>query len=104
MKSTAPQPATVFGDSKRPPGADAQTRFSAYNMGNRSHNMTARDLRFRNIILLSAAFLLILTGLCFASPSAGEAIRWQQRARNVTITRDDWGIAHVVGKTDADTV
>ena len=30
--------------------------------------------------------------------------RWQQQAANVTITRDDWGIAHVHGKTDADAV
>jgi len=30
--------------------------------------------------------------------------RWEQQARNVTITRDDWGIAHVHGKTDADAV
>ncbi|MEW6736453.1 MAG: acylase [Acidobacteriota bacterium] len=30
--------------------------------------------------------------------------RWMQRARNVTIIRDDWGIAHVYGKTDADAV
>src|SRR5262245_45226269 len=30
--------------------------------------------------------------------------RWEQRARNVTIIRDDWGIAHVNGKTDADAV
>jgi len=30
--------------------------------------------------------------------------RWEQLARNVTITRDDWGIAHVSGKTDADAV
>jgi len=30
--------------------------------------------------------------------------RWQQEARNVTITRDDWGIAHIHGKTDADAV
>src|SRR5689334_13837874 len=30
--------------------------------------------------------------------------RGQQEARNVTITRDDWGIAHVHGKTDADAV
>src|SRR5216117_646970 len=30
--------------------------------------------------------------------------RWEQQAQNVTITRDDWGIAHVVGKTDADAV
>src|SRR5262247_4909003 len=30
--------------------------------------------------------------------------RWVERARNVTIIRDDWGIAHVYGKTDADAV
>ncbi len=29
---------------------------------------------------------------------------WQQRANTVTIVRDDWGIAHVSGKTDADAV
>src|ERR1051325_9325137 len=33
-----------------------------------------------------------------------ELARWRQEARNVTITRDDWGIAHVHGKTDADAV
>ncbi len=38
---------------------------------------------------------------CFAQ---SEQARWQQEARNVTITRDDWGIAHIHGKTDADTV
>ena len=30
--------------------------------------------------------------------------RWQREAQNVTIIRDDWGIAHVYGKTDADAV
>ncbi|HEX5597490.1 MAG TPA: penicillin acylase family protein, partial [Micromonosporaceae bacterium] len=30
--------------------------------------------------------------------------RWRMRAAQVTITRDDWGIAHVVGRTDADAV
>src|SRR3954470_10158055 len=30
--------------------------------------------------------------------------RGEQEARAVTITRDDWGIAHVRGKTDADAV
>ncbi|MGH9945869.1 MAG: penicillin acylase family protein [Pyrinomonadaceae bacterium] len=33
-----------------------------------------------------------------------ELKRWEQQARDVTITRDDWGIAHVKGKTDADAV
>ncbi|MFL5490701.1 MAG: penicillin acylase family protein [Gemmatimonadales bacterium] len=32
------------------------------------------------------------------------ASRWEAEARAVTITRDDWGIAHVRGKTDADAV
>ncbi len=29
---------------------------------------------------------------------------WQKRAQDITIVRDDWGIAHVHGKTDADAV
>ena len=33
-----------------------------------------------------------------------ELRRWEQQTRNVTITRDDWGIAHIAGKTDADAV
>jgi acyl-homoserine-lactone acylase len=33
-----------------------------------------------------------------------EVARWQREARAVTIVRDDWGIAHVRGKTDADAV
>jgi acyl-homoserine-lactone acylase len=33
-----------------------------------------------------------------------DAARQDREARNVTIVRDDWGIAHVHGKTDADAV
>jgi acyl-homoserine lactone acylase PvdQ len=33
-----------------------------------------------------------------------ETARWEQHARSITIVRDDWGIAHVYGKTDADAV
>ena len=36
--------------------------------------------------------------------SAAEVASWEARARSVTITRDDWGIPHVHGKTDADAV
>src|SRR4029079_18539140 len=35
---------------------------------------------------------------------ASDIARLQQRAQDVTITRDDWGIAHVHGRTDADAV
>ena len=36
--------------------------------------------------------------------SAQDMTRWEQHAKNVTIVRDDWGIAHVFGRTDADAV
>ena len=49
-----------------------------------------------------AALLPLLFFLTAASPA--EIRQWQKQAQRVTITRDDWGIAHVHGKTDADTV
>ena len=52
-------------------------------------------------------WLGLILFVAFATPAFAqnqESQRWQQRARNVTITRDDWGIAHVHGKTDADAV
>src|SRR6266568_3266692 len=51
-------------------------------------------------------FILAAASPTFASQAAKnpEAVRWEQEAQNVTITRDDWGIAHVYGKTDADAV
>lgn len=56
----------------------------------------------RSIYLISAS--LFLATQVFADVHPNELNRWQQQAHNVTITRDDWGIAHVVGKTDADAV
>src|SRR3984885_7991412 len=35
---------------------------------------------------------------------SAEKTRWAGEAANVKIVRDDWGIAHVYGKTDADAV
>jgi len=57
-------------------------------------------------LLLILIFAVAATSATFASQSAKspEAARWEQQARNVTIARDDWGIAHVYGKTDADAV
>ncbi len=40
----------------------------------------------------------------FQTAKDPQAARWKQEADNVTIIRDDWGIAHIFGKTDADTV
>ena len=53
-------------------------------------------------LALLLAFLLSSSALYAAGNP--EIARWQQEAANVTITRDDWGIAHVHGKTDADAV
>ena len=51
-------------------------------------------------------FVLLIASSCLATaaPEKNELALWERRARNVTIVRDDWGIAHVFGKTDADTV
>lgn len=46
------------------------------------------------------AFGLIAT----AHAADFEQARWRNETQAVTITRDDWGIAHVHGKTDADAV
>jgi acyl-homoserine-lactone acylase len=39
-----------------------------------------------------------------ASAVAQDVARWERQAQNVTIARDDWGIPHISGKTDADVV
>ena len=49
-----------------------------------------------------AALLPLLFVLTAASPA--ELQQWSKQAQRVTITRDDWGIAHVKGKSDADAV
>lgn len=37
-------------------------------------------------------------------PSKTDIKRWQQQAQQLTIIRDNWGIPHIYGKTDADAV
>ncbi|MGH7650083.1 MAG: penicillin acylase family protein [Gemmatimonadaceae bacterium] len=59
--------------------------------------------------------LSVLAGLCVATvfassaafaqaPKQADIARWQQEAQRVTIIRDNWGIPHVYGHTDADAV
>src|SRR3954471_24445749 len=38
------------------------------------------------------------------APSAADHARWAREAASVVITRDDWGIPHISGKTDTDAV
>ena len=51
--------------------------------------------------LLPLAYFL--TAATLPIPAHGMR-EWKEQAARVTITRDDWGIAHVRGKTDGDAV
>jgi acyl-homoserine-lactone acylase len=53
--------------------------------------------------LLRFALLFVFSCAAVAADNA-DITRWKTEATHVTITRDDWGIAHVVGNTDADAV
>ncbi len=48
--------------------------------------------------------LVVAASLAFQGAGNPDFARWERQAQNVTITRDDWGIAHIHGKTDADAV
>lgn len=56
---------------------------------------------------ISISMFLVLVTLNSCSPEAAmlnEAERWQLHAENTTIIRDDFGVPHIYGKTDADAV
>ena len=53
------------------------------------------------LVLLSAG---ITSSAVAQSPRKADTARWSLESRAVTITRDDWGIPHVSGKTDADAI
>src|SRR4051812_9490252 len=57
--------------------------------------------RMKKLVLL--ILLAVVGGVPQAAPDKDVAA-WEKRAQGITITRDDWGIAHVSGKTDADAV
>src|SRR5690242_4147641 len=53
-----------------------------------------------------ALLIALLALTTHGTPIAGlqDLARWEAQAKNVTIVRDTWGIAHVFGKSDADAV
>ena len=57
-------------------------------------------------LYLNRLVLLLAASECFAFRVGDNtnAARWQHEAQRVMIIRDDWGIAHVYGKTDPDAV
>ncbi|MFA5298408.1 MAG: acylase [Lutibacter sp.] len=54
----------------------------------------------KQLILLLA---LIITG-CSSVKQSSELARWEKQAANIEIIRDDFGVPHIYGKTDADAV
>src|SRR5579872_6662720 len=56
--------------------------------------------RFILFLFLAA----VSTSFALQAPKEAEVVRWEQQAKNITIIRDDWGIAHIYGKSDADAV
>ncbi|HZZ38773.1 MAG TPA: penicillin acylase family protein [Acidobacteriaceae bacterium] len=56
--------------------------------------------------LLLAGVWMVSGGLLAAQAptAANDLAQWKEEAARVTIVRDDWGIAHVHGKSDADAV
>src|SRR3982750_3320264 len=56
----------------------------------------------KRMILLLA--LVVAAPLPAQQPTSAEVAAWERRAQGVDITRDDWGIPHIHGKTDADAV
>ena len=60
-------------------------------------------MRIGNLLLLSAACVALAVPALAAQPAADLA-RQRARSARVQIIRDDWGIAHVHGKSDADAV
>ncbi len=53
------------------------------------------------VLLIKLVFILSAASvLC----DAADLDRWEQEAKAVRIVRDDWGIAHIYGQTDADAV
>lgn len=57
----------------------------------------------RKILLL----LVVLASACTSPVSKDDGsglAAWRQRAAGITIIRDDWGVPHIYGRTDADVV
>src|SRR5215216_6697687 len=55
----------------------------------------------KNLLL---ALCLIFLSLSVYPNTTADVKNWERQAKNVTIIRDNWGIPHIFGKTDADAV
>ena len=58
----------------------------------------------KKLIVLAVLTLSACAAQTAPQADSPELTAWKKRAEGVTIIRDDWGIAHIYGKTDADVV
>src|SRR6266436_3097978 len=63
-----------------------------------------RSLMKKLVSVFVVAIVFAFIPQASATAQSQELQRWEQQARNVRVIRDDWGIAHISGKTDADAV
>ena len=56
------------------------------------------------VLILSVSLAACNAPATGNAPDSPELAAWKQRAEGVTIIRDDWGVPHIYGKTDADVV
>ena len=64
------------------------------------HNTTTAFSKYKIYVL----FVLVPLHLIAQPFTRQEVNRWNQQAKQVSIIRDNWGIPHIYGKTDADAV
>ena len=59
----------------------------------------------KKLILLAVLTLTLGVSACGPeTPADPQVARWEARAERVTIIRDDWGVPHIHGPTDADAI
>ncbi len=56
------------------------------------------------VLAFAIAFAAVAPAPASAQGSRADIARWERQAHDVTIVRDDWGLPHISGKTDADAV
>jgi acyl-homoserine-lactone acylase len=66
----------------------------------------SRQREPKSKVTMNKLTLVVTAGMLIMPGGNGDPdrARWERMAANVTITRDDWGIAHVHGGTDSDAV
>jgi acyl-homoserine-lactone acylase len=69
-----------------------------------SHGSKGLANRVRSNNRGAVLVLLVCGFVSTAHATISDETRWRMESQAVTITRDDWGIAHVHGKTDVDAV